>query len=243
MQGLGTGAAALALSQAATAPSAQAASTQNTLGTQPPAPPDAAGAPHGPRFFSPAEFAFLRAACERIFPTDALSPGAIALGVPEFIDGQMDTPWGRGELWYMQGPHRPDAADNLGYQLPYSPQQIYKIGLSGVITWVQQTHQAAFETLPPETQDTVLRALEHNATQFDGHPVSLPAKTFFEQLRADTIEGAFSDPIHGGNRHMAGWLIMGFPGARGDYMDWVDRYDTPYPYGPVSISGESAEHG
>lgn len=232
VQGLGTGAAALALGSVATAPAAQAA-------TNPPAHPASPIQTDSPRFFSPAEFALLSAACERIFPADAQGPGAIALGVPHFIDGQMDTPWGRGELWYMQGPHRPDAPANLGYQLPYSPQQIYKVGLAGVIAWVQQKHQAAFETLAPEVQDSILTALEQNATQFD----ALPAATFFEQLRSDTIEGAFADPLHGGNRHMAGWLMMGFPGARGDYMDWVDRYDTPYPYGPVSIAGETADHG
>ncbi|MFE8873733.1 gluconate 2-dehydrogenase subunit 3 family protein [Acetobacter persici] len=248
VQGLGTGAAALAVSSMTPA---QAAADQ----TGAPRTHDAAtpvhhsgsfSAPDAPRFFSPEQFAFLCAACERIFPADTSGPGALALGVPHFIDQQMDTPWGRGELWYMQGPHRTDAPANLGYQLPYSPQQIYKIGLTGVIAWVRQTHQAAFETLTPDVQDTILTALEQNATQFAGQPalspVPLPASTFFEQLRSDTIEGAFADPLHGGNRHLAGWVMMGFPGARGDYMDWVDRYDTPYPYGPVSIAGERAEH-
>nr|WP_298797384.1 gluconate 2-dehydrogenase subunit 3 family protein [uncultured Acetobacter sp.] len=234
VQGLGTGTAALALGGLTAPPAAHAATEPGTPGASPSAHP--AAHTHTARFFSPEDFAFLSAACERIFPADAQGPGAIALGVPHFIDGQMDTPWGRGELWYMQGPHRPEAPANLGYQLPYSPQQIYKTGLAGVVAWVQKTHQAAFETLPPETQDSILTALENNATQFD----TLPAAAFFEQLRSDTIEGAFADPIHGGNKHLAGWTMMGFPGARADYMDWVDRYDTPYPYGPVSISGETA---
>lgn len=243
VQGLGTGAAALVLATAT--PAAQAAPAQDTPGTPDPAPahparPEAFETPH---FFSPDAFAFLCAACERIFPADDHGPGARALGVPHFIDRQMDTPWGRGELWYRQGPHRPDAPANLGYQLPYSPQQIYQSGLAGAMAWVQQTHQAAFETLPPEQQDDILGALEQNATQFAAQPFPLPAATFFEQLRSDTIEGAFADPLHGGNRNMAGWLMMGFPGARGDYMDWVDRYDTAYPYGPVAISGERTEHG
>lgn len=237
VQGLGTGTAALALAGLAPSAGAQAV-PQGGTGRAGSATPSAhtPPAPDAPRFFSPADFALLRAACERIFPADTQGPGAIALGVPNFIDAQMDTPWGRGELWYMQGPYRPDAPANLGYQLPYSPQQIYRKGLAGVQAWMRQTHQAAFETLPPEEQDRILEALEHNATQFDG----LPAAVFFEQLRTDTIEGAFSDPLHGGNRHLAGWTMMGFPGARGDYMDWVDQYDTPYPYGPVSISGETA---
>ena len=84
-------------------------------------------------------------------------------------------------------------------------------------------------------QDAVLSALEQNATTFE----NLPSAMFFEQLRSDTLEGAFADPLHGGNRHLAGWKMMNFPGARADYMEWVDRYATPYPYGPVSITGHT----
>ncbi|WP_086651447.1 gluconate 2-dehydrogenase subunit 3 family protein [Acetobacter cibinongensis] len=226
VQGLGTGVAALAIGagraqagQTASSPadaSAQPVAAQNTL------------------FFSAAEKAFLTAACERLFPEDASGPGATTLGVPHYIEQQMATPWARGETWYMQGPHVNGPA-NLGYQLPYTPQQLYRLGIAGTQAWVQTQHQTLFENLPPATQDAVLSALEHNITQFDG----LPSSQFFEQLRSDTIEGAFADPRHGGNRHLAGWTMMGFPGARGDYMDWVDRYDTPYPYGPVSINGET----
>ncbi len=34
--------------------------------------------------------------------------------------------------------------------------------------------------------------------------------------------------------------MLGFPGARGDFMDWVDRYGAHYPLGSVSITGERA---
>lgn len=228
MQGIGAGAAALSWGtlHPHSARAEQAAATTQNQAPQTPRPPT--------RFFTPAELAFLTAACERLFPEDDMGPGATALGVPDFIDGQMNTPWGRGEKWFMAAPHRSGPA-NLGYQLPYSPQQIYRKGITAVQAWVMQNHHAAFENLPAATQDAILSALEHNVTQFD----DLPANAFFEQLRSDTIEGAFSDPIHLGNQHMGGWKMMGFPGARADYMDWVDRYETPYPYGPVSINGET----
>lgn len=229
VQGLGTSMAALSLGGLATQTAEAASSEQSPAAT---AHHQEAGT--STRFFTAAEFAFLTAACERLFPEDDMGPGATMLGVPDFIEGQMNTPWGRGEKWFMSGPHR-TGPDNLGYQLPYSPRQIYRIGIAGTQAWVRQQHNAPFESLPPTTQDAILTALEHNATQFD----ALPASAFFEQLRSDTIEGAFADPIHGGNRHMGGWKMMGFPGARADYMDWVDRYETPYPYGPVSISGET----
>ena len=33
------------------------------------------------------------------------------------------------------------------------------------------------------------------------------------------MEGYFADPIYGGNRDMAGWKLVGFPGVRYDYRD------------------------
>jgi gluconate 2-dehydrogenase gamma chain len=53
------------------------------------------------------------------------------------------------------------------------------------------------------------------------------------------MEGFFADPIYGGNRDMAGWKLVGFPGARYDYRDWVERHNEAYPLPPVSIMGRS----
>ena len=54
------------------------------------------------------------------------------------------------------------------------------------------------------------------------------------------MEGFFADPIYGGNRDMAGWKMIGFPGARYDYRDWVSRHNERYPYPPVSIQGRAS---
>jgi gluconate 2-dehydrogenase gamma chain len=35
---------------------------------------------------------------------------------------------------------------------------------------------------------------------------------------------------------MAGWKLVGFPGARCDYRDWVERHNEKYPLPPVSIA-------
>jgi gluconate 2-dehydrogenase gamma chain len=35
---------------------------------------------------------------------------------------------------------------------------------------------------------------------------------------------------------MAAWKMIGFPGARYDYTDWVDRHNERYPHPPVSIA-------
>jgi gluconate 2-dehydrogenase gamma chain len=49
------------------------------------------------------------------------------------------------------------------------------------------------------------------------------------------MEGFFADPLYGGNRGMASWKMLGFPGTRYDYRDHIDKYNQPYPLGPVSI--------
>ena len=61
---------------------------------------------------------------------------------------------------------------------------------------------------------------------------------FFELVLQNTMEGFFADPLYGGNKGMAGWKMIGFPGARYDYRDHIDKHNVPYPKGPVSIYGE-----
>jgi gluconate 2-dehydrogenase gamma chain len=46
--------------------------------------------------------------------------------------------------------------------------------------------------------------------------------------------------MYGGNHGMQSWSYIGFPGARGSYKEWVERYNVRYPLGPVSIKGERA---
>jgi gluconate 2-dehydrogenase gamma chain len=56
-------------------------------------------------------------------------------------------------------------------------------------------------------------------------------------LLQNVREGLFSDPIYGGNRNMAGWKLIGFPGARYNYRDWVGRHNEPYDRPPIGLSG------
>jgi len=49
--------------------------------------------------------------------------------------------------------------------------------------------------------------------------------------------GYFADPSHGGNKNMGAWKMIGYPGMRADYMDWVTVRDKPYPLPPVDLAG------
>jgi gluconate 2-dehydrogenase gamma chain len=186
-----------------------------------------------PAFFNATEWAFVNAACDRLIPADNLGAGALTAGAPEFIDRQMQTPYGTGGLWYMHGPFRTDAPKEMGYQLRLVPRDIYSLGIKGVNDYCQRQFGTLFMALDQNVQNTVLKGLEKGSIALE----NLPATVFFELLLANTKEGFLSDPLYGGNRDMVGWKMMGFPGARGDFADWIDRPNEPYPLGPVSIEG------
>ena len=186
-----------------------------------------------PRFFNNSEWAFIKAAVARLIPKDDNGPGAIEAGVPEFIDRQMETPYGHGALWYMQAPFVTNAAPEFGHQLKLVPRDIYRIGIAALARWNQAQSSKPFSELPPSAQDDILQRLESNQIDLQ----DLPASLLFSQLLQNTREGFFSDPRHGGNRGLVGWKLVGFPGARADFMDWADR-GVKYPLPPVAISGE-----
>ena len=186
-----------------------------------------------PNWFTAEEFAFITAAVARLIPSDERGPGALEAGVPEFIDRQMNTPYATGSNWYMQGPFNPDLPKELGYQLPLVPQQIYRLGLADADNYSKKQHGKVFAQLSGEQQDALLQAVESGSAEFS----QLPAKVFFSFLLQNTREGFFSDPIHGGNQGMVGWKLINFPGARADFMDWVERGER-YPFPSVSIRGE-----
>lgn len=193
------------------------------------------GEPWQPQFFNDVEWAFINAAVARLIPADERGPGALEAGVPEFIDRQMNTPYATGAIWYMQGPFNPDVPKEMGYQLPLVPKQIYNLGIADANDWCKKQHGKLFAELSGEQQDSVLGQFESGDAQF----TQLPSSLFFSYLLQNTREGFFSDPIHGGNKGMVGWTLINFPGARADFMDWVERGER-YPFPPVSINGVRA---
>ena len=188
---------------------------------------------YAPTFFNAVEWRFINAAVDRLIPSDGPGPGGLETGVPEFIDRQMELPYGRGAYFYLQGPFQPDAPATLGYQLRYTPRELYRSGIAAANEACRLAAGNAFADLASDEQDRMLASMENNQIQFSGPP----AATFFGQLWENVREGYFADPLYGGNRGMAAWKWIGFPGARADFTDWIDQAGTKYPYGPVAISG------
>lgn len=188
-----------------------------------------------PVYFQPQEWQFLLAACDRLIPAEEAGVGALAANVPVFIDMQMQTTYGDGGLWYMEGPFHPDVVPELGYQLKFSPKELYRTGIADVNDYcVKQYEGKKFSEISEEEQISVLTDLESGKIELP----NIPAKIFFQYLWTNTKEGYLSDPMYGGNKDMSGWKTVGFPGARADFMDWVGQYNKPYPMGPVSIEGK-----
>jgi len=152
------------------------------------------------RFFDESEALIVAAATSRIFPTDQSGPGAREAGVVIYIDRQLAGPYGRDRYRYTQGPFE-DGPPELGYQGKATPREIYRESLKDLKN---------FDQLSSEEQDARLQQIE--------------SSRFFSLLRQHTIEGMFSDPIHGGNVDMIGWQLIGFPGPRMSNYDDIDKH-------------------
>lgn len=192
-----------------------------------------------PVFFNAAQWLFILAACDRLIPAEGRGPGALETNVPVFIDQQLHA--GLGSDIYQQGPHQTDAPATLGFQIPYAPQDVYRIGIDLTQQISQQQHGKRFEQLEAKDKDALLTSLQKNAADFAalGEKAMKPSQ-FFGQLLGDTKNGYLADPMYGGNKDMKAWVAIGFPGARAAFTEWVDQHNVKYPLGPVSLSGKRA---
>jgi gluconate 2-dehydrogenase gamma chain len=198
--------------------------------------PTSTSSSYAPTYFGAAEWAFINAAVARLIPSEGSGPGGVDAGVPEFIDRQMELPYGHGDYFYLKGPFLDDSPPTLGYQLRFTPREIYRLGIAAANSATQKLQGKDFPQLSVADQDRFLVAMEKG----EAHFAALPAAVFFAQLLTNAKEGYFSDPLYGGNRGMAAWRWIGFPGARADFTDWIDQAGRRYPYGAVSISGATS---
>jgi gluconate 2-dehydrogenase gamma chain len=187
-----------------------------------------------PRFFTADEWAFVLAVCDRLIPADEIGPGAMELGVPEFLDRHMQTPYASGAIWYMQGPFL-EAAPEFGYQGRLPLRDILRVGIAEMNAHCRKAFaDKAFAQLTAADQEGLLEAAQAGALKFE----NISSQLFFAYLLGEVRNGYFADPAYGGNKGMGSWKMIGYPGARADYMDWVTVRDKPYPLPPVDLAGK-----
>jgi gluconate 2-dehydrogenase gamma chain len=136
----------------------------------------------------------------RIIPGDGDDPGAREAGATTYVDRALS-----GFLRELQ--------------------TFYRRSLARLDEQCVDAHGSPFADLAAELQDGVLAELERAGRAGEGdsevRAVSwedanlLP--TFFEVVREHILQGTFGDPAYGGNRDLAGWRLIGFPGAHWSY--------------------------
>ncbi|MCA9881112.1 MAG: gluconate 2-dehydrogenase subunit 3 family protein [Thermomicrobiales bacterium] len=241
-----------AMHSAAAAPPAQADATPVSSEMT-----EMADASRPVEFFNPHEAATVDAIVSRILPGDADDPGAHEAGVVFYIDRALSgANLGYTLKTYTQGPFpivqeepvsveaassrdiydyvnvASDQISRYGYQSVLSPQEIYRRGLTALDSYAQSKHQQDFVDLTADEQDAILGEMqEDKATGFEGPS----GRAFFTQLRNDTIEGMFGDPMYGGNQGLVGWKLIGYPGAQRFYTP-DNIKDQSFTRAPQSLS-------
>lgn len=128
---------------------------------------------------------------------------------------------------------RSDLLPRYGYQSFLTPREIYQLGLEQVEREALSRFGVPLAEADAGQQEEIVRALsagEIGAPADSPQPqggqaggdaeqgFSPPAlQAFFQTVRQHVVEGMFGDPAYGGNRGMAGWRLIGYPGAQRAY--------------------------
>jgi gluconate 2-dehydrogenase gamma chain len=181
---------------------------------------------------TPTEHAFVAAAADTFIPADELSPSGSECGVATFIDRQLAGAYGSGARLYRDGPFTKGKPE-LGYQLPLNPREFFRAGIAAANDWSRKTYGKDFDRLASADRETALKTFEAGKAEFPG----FTSRMFFEALLQITMEGFFADPIYGGNRDMAAWKMVGYPGLPATYREDIKTYfGKKYDKPPHSIA-------
>jgi len=225
---------ALALAAASTLPAARA---EVVSGGQPWEPGQAnvpalpAPRQGGLAFFTQAEFDTAGAMADRLIPADDLSIGGKEAGCATFIDRQLAGDYGRGATLYRLGRFVKGTPEQ-GTQSPLTPAERWRNGLAAIDKHCQKAFSKGFAQLEGAQQDDLLRSMENNQLDLG---TDVETKELFEQILANVREGFLADPIYGGNKDMASWKMLGFPGARYDFRDLIAKKGQKLQIIPTSL--------
>lgn len=169
-----------------------------------------------PRFFSPHEAAVITEAVARLVPgpeddpAERDSPGAREADVPRYLDTLLSALESDPERIHMAGPwsdRHGGEADHMAQPVPLS--QVQRSAWTQRLTEWRQTYREGVGLL-----DTLADGDFAGASRDvkDRVLASQDATRFVDVLFGHTIEGMYAAPEYGGNRDLAGWRDIGFPG-------------------------------
>ena len=195
------------------------------------------------QFFTAHQAAVVEAATARIAPgprddpAEAGHPGAREAGVTGYIDATLAA-LETGKV-FAGGPWSNRHTSGPSLMARFAPlDPVAKIAWRKRLNGWQAQYRAGigqldklaggdFTTASHQKQDKILAAKS--------------VTDFTTLLFQHTIEGLYASPEYGGNRGLAGWTEIGFPGdiqPRGYTADEVERSDGHDPVGTTGIVGE-----
>lgn len=207
--------------------SSQAAQAEPNESSEP-SDPDKPNFQEARQFFTRSDdFAVLGAATECVFPEDDNGPGSIGLNVPYYIDKQLAGLWGVNARDYRAGPFHSRTGRDIENSRPHPDQlalnrcAVFINGLRKLNETSEKRFDTRFERASEEQQIQVLRDFEHDHVEIEMDGVA--PSDFFSLLRQATLEGAYSDPLYGGNKNMQGWKMKEYPGSQPSYLPFIEQ--------------------
>jgi gluconate 2-dehydrogenase gamma chain len=186
-------------------------------------------------YFKGAEGRAVEAIADRIIPSDPQTPGGKDAGCAVYVDRQLAGQYGRQDGNYNLPPFQ-KGSKTQGPQSEDGPAQKYRKALAALDDYCKSKHAGkVFADLSDNDKDEILKGLEAGKLELG----AVDGKDFFDQVLKDIQTGFFADPIYGGNRDMVAWKMIGYPGARYNYLDWIDRHNERFPLPPVSMTGRA----
>ena len=178
------------------------------------------------------EHAFFVAAADTLIPADELSPSGSECGVVDFHRPPACRRLRRRRAALSRRAVR-QGKPELGYQLPLNPREFFRAGIAAANEWSRKTYGKDFDRLAAADREAALKAMEAGKAEFSG----LSSRMFFNALLQISMEGFFADPIYGGNRDMAAWKMVGYPGLPATYREDIKKYfGKKYDKPPRSIA-------
>lgn len=205
--------------------------------------------PPARRFFTSHEAAVVEAATARIAPgpsddpAEAGHPGAREADVTGYIDGMLAALGsldGAAPLVFAGGPwsnRHTSGPDLMARFITLDP--VARIAWRRRLTGWQQQYRQGVATLDKLAGGDFTKVSD---AERDKILAGSAASAFLSLLFEHTIEGLYSVPEYGGNRGLAGWKDIGYPGdsqPRGYPPDEVSRSDGRDPLSEAGVVAEA----
>ena len=181
-------------------------------------------------FFTATERAVIAAACDRLIPPAGDHPGGRALGCAEYIDGLLNAFAVEPPRIWAGGPFSGRAGGDAGFTtfLPLTrvEELAWRTRIEGSRGRPEREFNGPVRGWRDEYRDG-LAALGPDFVELPGaaQDARLEAVPAFRAvLYQHACEGAYGAPEYGGNRDLAGWRAIGYPGdvqPRGFSVDEV----------------------